>query len=1838
MTDPVDPRALSKLRKRRGVAKGSITRLETRLKVLEGAADQPNTQDSARQMLAKLEEHNAGFMDAHLSLIDLIDDDDEDGLETEQLFLDEHEDFVASLTIRIQTLITSIAPSTTKVSERKVLSRRLKRLEDRLTVANESVTALTAETADICRLKQHNEQLVDYKETLADVSINLSSLDLEETDELLAQQTRLEELVFNCSLRVKELVQALIPTPPASPATRSSAGEGLKLPKLDVPVFDGNILHWRNFWEQFSVSVHNRPSLSNAEKLVYLQQSLKNGSAKNVIEGLSRSGDNYEEAIQCLKTRYDRPRLIHQGHVKTILEATPLKDGTGKELRKLHDTVQQHLRALKSMGHDPSGPFITSTLELKLDQNTMFEWQKHSQSSSDVPQYQDLLDFLNLRAQATESSLIEHGNKKLKHETSQFKGHSKHVTSYMAHTAVQTNQCVLCKPDKHPLYACPRFKDMNHDTKVSTLKTNNLCMNCLGTNHFVKQCKSIHRCKQCQKPHHTLLHIEGAKNISSTHVTISPQENSNDIISSHTAMELKSNSLLMTCRVLVIAPNGTSVEARALLDNASSASFITERLSQSLCLPRAKQNARISGIAGLSHSSPTQSLATFSIAPVSPSTKKIGVTAVVVPSITCDLPFHPIPFKTEWSHLSHLQLADPGFGRPGRIDVLLGVDVFVDVLLHGRRNGPPGTPVALETHFGWVLAGSTDTHVSTDQVTTLHASCVTGDDLLRKFWETEDNPLSEASLTPEERSAMQHFKTNHRRTEDGRFVVPLPKRDNVKQLGESRSQTVRRFLSLERTLRARNQFVEFGKVINEYFDLGHAELVPSEDLSKPSHEVFYLPMHAVRKESSTTTKIRAVFDASMKTTSGISLNDSLMVGPTIHPPLVDVLLRFRLHRIAIVADVSKMYRAIELPSSDRDLHRFVWRNHPDDTLLDYRMTRVTFGVSSSSFIANMTVKQNSIDFAHKYPLATKVVDESFYVDDCLTGANSVEEGIKLRGQLQNLFAEADLLLRKWNSSNPGILQAIPPELRDTQTSLTISDIEEVYTKTLGIEWHSVLDHFRLSVANHSPLAALTKRTLVSDIAKTYDVLGWFAPAIVKVKILLQRIWESKIDWDDDVPPMIAEQWLLWRSQLNSLSQKHIPRCYFPKEVQIVSTQLHGFSDASESAYAGVVYLRMMDSDGQVHVSLVAAKSKVAPIKRLTIPRLELCGAHLLSKLLEHVRSTIGIPVEDLYAWTDSTIVVNWLDGNPRRFKTYVGNRISFILDRIPPNRWRHVPGEQNPADCASRGLLPLELLEYDLWWDGPIWLKLSSSNWPGQTETPPNNSSDEEREICLLTNVVPKDPLIPVNRFSSFTKLIRVTAWVLRFTRHCRIRKDSSNVISPLTVQETVCAANYWLSHSQKDSFTPEIAALTSNTPLTSNSNLLCLHPFLDSNGILRVKGREQNSKLAYSTMHPVILHGKQPITKLIIQEEHVRLLHAGPTLLTSSLNRRFHIVGGRRFVRSITRGCTTCRRNSEKPQPQLMGQLPMERVTPDLVFENVGIDYAGPVYIKYGYVRKPKIVKAYVCIFVSLTVKAVHLELVSDLTTDAFISALRRFIARRGKPKLLWSDHGTNFVGAQKELNELAEFLESQRVQNVVSQFCTSQRVQWKFIPERSPHFGGLWESAVKSMKYHLKRVTTNVKLTFEEFSTVITQIEACLNSRPIVALSCNDDEIEALTPGHFLIGRPIEALPDSSFSYRTISLLRRWHLCQTLTRQFWQRWSQEYLASLRKYAKWHKPMRNLSVGDVVVLHESGLVQTKWPLGRVIKVYNGKDGLVRVADIKTQTGVFKRPIHKLALLLPSEN
>ena len=713
------------------------------------------------------------------------------------------------------------------------------------------------------------------------------------------------------------------------------------------------------------------------------------------------------------------------------------------------------------------------------------------------------------------------------------------------------------------------------------------------------------------------------------------------------ATKLEPCSLLMTCQVQILASDGSSVKTRALLDSGSSASFISEKLVQSLRLNRTKQRVSVSGIGGISPPQPIRSVTSFKIVPIGIRANAINITALVVPRVISDLPVSPVPFDPKWTHLSDLQFADPEFGNPGRVEILLGVDVFTDVLLHGRRKGPPGSPAAMETLFGWVLCGNTESTTSTTtSVTVCHASVNTGDDLIRRFWEIEEPPSNSNHLSMEERAVVQHFKSNHSRKCNGRFVVPLPKRPDVTTLGESRSQAVRRFLSLERSLNSKNRFKDIDEVVQEYFTLQHAEAVPLFDLGKPTSEVFYLPIHAVYKQSSTTTKVRAVFDASA---NGKSLNDLLLVGPTIHPPLIDVLLRFRTYRITITADVSKMYQAVELVDEDKDLHRFVWRSSPDQLLRDYRMTRLTFGVSASSFAANMAVKQNALDLVHEYPSAAQVVEECFYVDDCLTGSNTIEGAINLHLKLVELFDRGIFLLRKWNSSDTTVLQSINPNLRDSLEVLTISGSGE-YTKALGLEWNTTFDHFRLTIPD-SPLPdTITKQILVSQIAKIFDVLGWFSPVLIKMKILLQRLWEEKVDWDDPIPSSIHDSWLHLRSKLSLLSNYHLPRYYFPKNVNIINTQLHGFCDASEDAYGGVVYIRGEDADGNVHVALVLAKTKVAPLKRLTIPRLELCGAYLLSQLLDHTKNIYRLPISTVHAWTDSTIVLNWLNGSPKRLK------------------------------------------------------------------------------------------------------------------------------------------------------------------------------------------------------------------------------------------------------------------------------------------------------------------------------------------------------------------------------------------------------------------------------------------------------------------------------------------------------------------------------------------------------------------------------------------------------------
>ena len=419
-----------------------------------------------------------------------------------------------------------------------------------------------------------------------------------------------------------------------------------------------------------------------------------------------------------------------------------------------------------------------------------------------------------------------------------------------------------------------------------------------------------------------------------------------------------------------------------------------------------------------------------------------------------------------------------------------------------------------------------------------------------------------------------------------------------------------------------------------------------------------------------------------------------------------------------------------------------------------------------------------------------------------------------------------------------------------------------------------------------------------------------------------------------------------------------------------------------------------------------------------------------------------------------------------------------------------------------------------------------------------------------------------------------------------------------------------------------------------SISKRLSLHPFLDNRGILRVGGR-LHSKLKYSQRHSAVLHRKEPLTHLIVQYFHTTSCHAGPTLVMSVLSRSLHVNAGKRLARDFCRKCVICRKQSQIVAEQPLGQLPPQRITPSDIFSTVGVDYAGPFLVKSGNPGKPGMVKNYLCLFVDFAVKAVHLELVTDLTTEAFVATLRRFVSRRGKPKEIFFDNGTNFVSAERDLRELYQLLQDKPLQDAIRAYCLHQDIQWHFNPERAPHFGGLWEAAVKSAKLLLKKTVGLHKLMYEELYTDITQVESCLNSRPLVPLYSTDyDGLDVLTPGHFLVGRPLEALPDRGDVKVQHSTLKRWNLCQLVVREFWHRWSTEYIRILKNTNKRIRDQENIQVGDIILVKDSSIFQNTWPQGRIMETYPEPDGRVRVVLVKTAKSLLRCSICKLVLLL----
>ena len=1145
---------------------------------------------------------------------------------------------------------------------------------------------------------------------------------------------------------------------------------------------------------------------------------------------------------------------------------------------------------------------------------------------------------------------------------------------------------------------------------------------------------------------------------------------------------------------------------------------------------------------------------------------------------------------------------------------------------------------------------------------------------------TRNIPGTERSESVEDKRFCDILTTNIHKNEMGNWEMPLPFKTDDVTLPNNREQCLKRLLGIKRKLLKNGKTLKhYTEFMQKIFDKNHASLVPPEELETTAGKVWYLP-HFDIYHPKKPDQIRIVFDCSA-VFQDQSLNRHLLQGPDMMNGLVGVLSRFRKEETAVTCDIEQMFHSFHVNPEHRDFLRFLWfkDNDLNGQICEYRMNAHLFGAISSPGVANFGLRATAEASREQFgQTAADFLQQDFYVDDGLKSFVTPENAIDVIRNTKAMCAAANLRLHKFASNSKTVLEAMSAEdrskdLKDLDLRRDVLPVQ----RSLGTYWCIESDTigFRIELKDKP----LTRRGILSTVSSVYDPLGIVAPVILVGKQLLQELCHDGIDWDDPVPSHVHSRWEKWRSELPLLERIMIPRCVKPPGFgEPVVFELHSFSDASDVGLGQVTYLRLVNGSNQVHISFLMGKARVAPLKPMSTPRRELTAAVISVNVASMLKRELNYkhPVEVFY--TDSSVVLGYIRNEAKRFHTYVGNRVHHIHERSKPEQWHYVTSTNNPADVASRGTTAKQLAEHELWIKGPSCLWETDVIVVNSDPVPDLSPEDAEVKkvksaVLISYQVRPKNKekkafpeVLELERFthsSSLSRLKRSIVHIQRMIEKNRPNKqyNSRPVSGPPTVEEMRVAEEVIFKSVQFWYFGKEIQVLqnlsgkdpmfqnrqnahTRNEKLKQTSSLFRLDPFLVEKGMLRVGGRLQKATLAYEVKHPIVVPKKSHITELLIRQYHSQEQHHQGCGMTHNALRQagYWIINGRSSVSQQLRKCTICSKLRAPAQVQKMANLPEERVTPAAPFTYSGMDVFGPWYIKEG--RKE--LKRWGLIFTCLSSRAIHLETLNSMETDAFINALRRFINRRGKVRELRCDQGSNFIGAKNELEAALKEVNVDSVKNfLLTQDC--DLFEFKMNVPCASHMGGIWERLIRTVRSVLAGLLDDhaQQLDDETLRTLFTEAENIVNSRPLTVDNLSDPEApEPITPNHLLTLKAKVVLPPpGNFSRPDLYSRRRWRRVQYLSDQFWRRWQREYCLLQQKRQKWNDVSPNSQVGDIVLIRDDSCPRNQWPLARVTEVFPSEDGLVRkVRLLVTTSGTkkfFERPIHKLILIYrPSED
>ncbi|XP_063829328.1 uncharacterized protein LOC135078710 [Ostrinia nubilalis] len=1638
----------------------------------------------------------------------------------------------------------------------------------------------------------------------------------------------------------------------------------------ELPLFSGDYMEWLSFKNAYeeSTAVCN---FSDRENLWRLRKCLR-GPAKEAVTALLISTTSPAIVMSTLELQFGNPDLIVTRILQDVKKLSPLPQEYHRDIVSFSIKVKNFVVSVQELKREEylHGIEVVNLILAKLPTVLLSKWVDYSYpliSERKKPRLNILSDFLNTEAVKTSTCSANLMNIRCDYKRKLYgdQGCERTQTVLVQSDNERSDTCRFCRGSKHDLTDCRKFKKSLRKDRWFFVRRSGLCYKCLISRHERQTCPAtVCDVAGCGQPHHRLLHYTPSARPHDAAPARAggdapPAAETETSAQSEAVTHINTNNcsvLLKVVPVNIHGPNGV-FKACALLDDGSTVSIMSSALAERAGIRGRKQSMRVRGAWDN-----TELVCETELLDLTLSNKhgeKFDLQVRSVDELNLPKQDLSIVHCGNYGHL--LELESELCCASLKPEVLIGQDNYHLLVPLDVVAGGPAEPCATRTPLGWCVHGRVPRALSARAphatLFITDAAVHTDDNSLRELHDDVHNFFSIESMgvsAAKPRQNAEDLRAWNRLEEtatliDGRWHVGLPWKDKDCVLTDSLPLAMARLKHVELKMRRSREYAErYHERLQHLLQNDYAKELETD---KTLNKTWYLPHFGV--DNPNKKKLRLVYDAAAKT-GGLSLNDYLLKGPDLLMSLFGIMLRFRENKIAVTADIKDMFLRVKIRPEDQDALRFIYRGDPTkafspemlkEPLKTFVMTSLIFGANCSPFIAQYVKNKNADRFESTMPAAVKAIHTQHYMDDYVDSVPDDQTAVQLARDIMYIHLQGGFELCGWNSNSKILLDSVPTQSLGNTAVRFKSGQQTDGDRTLGLLWHTEDDTLRFDVSfKKIPENILngekkvpTKREMLRVVMTIFDVYGFLSPVTLNGKLILQETWQLKISWDDPVSDDIFTKWLKWIELLKTLHDVKFPRYYLaasmptsfttPESTSYKDLQLHVFCDASSQAFCAVAYWRWIDDDSNVYVAFIASKCRVAGNKATTIPRLELQAAVLATRLADSITKEHRMSAERRVFWSDSTTVLHWIRNDARDYNTYVANRLGEIDELTHASEWRYVPTKLNVADIATRENYDISALQGE-WFNGPTFLHKDVDEWPLDVV----NLENENNKLEIIT-VIQTEENLPVpepTRFSSWLRLVRSTVRVLTFIdslmmilkdkykdRGYTYRTDDDDIM-----ERAECLL---LRYSQNQSFSREISSLQACKTIPTTSKILNLSPYLDEHGVLRAAGRiDAATDVLPEMKRPIILDGQNYVARLIVRHYHIKAAHGNQEMVVNELKQKFHIIRVRPTVKNVVKKCMLCRMRKCKPEIPRIGDLPYARMAHNhRPFSFCGLDLFGPMEVTVG--RRHE--RRYGVLFTCLTVRAVHIETVPTLSTDSLIMALRRMSARRGWPRHLFSDNGTNLRGADTELKKSILDMDKKALTDEASNYGT----KWTFIPPVSPHWGGAWERLIRSVKTSLHVILKERAPREETLSTLLAEVENIVNSRPLTHVSVEPGSMETLTPNHFLIGSSSNMPQIGAFDNSDLFLRKQWRISQRLADMFWSRWLKEVLPDLLPRNKWNQEQKPLQVGDLVLIVETNGPRNIWPKGLIEEVCPGRDGRVRVVKIRTVSGVLTRSANRVA-------